>query len=93
MKIRLGVAQRRNDARSAPCATRRSALELHPAKGTTFQLTTPIRVEMIDDAGRPMKKAVTFHPVDGNELTIELPDLALRIDALPGQTGFGLCEG
>ena len=69
------------------------ALELRPEKGTTFELTTPVQIETIDDAGRPTSKKLTFRPVDGNELTIELPDLALRVDALRGQTGFGLCEG
>ena len=93
MKVRLGVAQRRNDTRSAACATRRTALELRPEKGTTFVLTTPVQIETIDEAGRPTSKKLTFRPVDGNELTIELPDLALRVHALRGQTGFGLCEG
>jgi hypothetical protein len=56
-------------------------------------LTTPVQVEMIDDAGRPTSRKLTFRPGDGNELTIELSGLAIRVDAFRGQAGFGLCEG
>jgi hypothetical protein len=92
MKVRLGVAQRSNDARSKTCATRGSALELRPEQGSTYVLTTPVQVETLNEAGGASSRKVTFRPVDGNELTIELSGLALRVDALRGQAGFGLCE-
>ena len=88
---RRGTAEERRRSRGpVPRGGRRSSST--PRRATIYQLATPIRVEMIDDAGRPMPKPVTFIPVDGNELTIELPDLALRVSALPGQAGVALCE-
>jgi hypothetical protein len=65
---------------------------LRPARGTTFALGSPVRVTTVGSDGRPTSPPVNFNPINGTELTVELPDLALRVAPLPGRPRFLLCE-
>lgn len=92
MRIRLGVAQR--DPLSAPqeCQPQDSPSMIRPAEGTVYELGSPVVLSTVDQDGRPTSQPVRFAPRDGRRLTIELPDLALRIGPAPGATSFEMCE-
>ena len=66
MKVRLGVAQRRNDARSAPCATRRSALEHPPRQGHHLRAHHP-RPDRDDRRRRPADVEEAHLPTRGRQ--------------------------
>jgi hypothetical protein len=90
LKVRLGVAQSKTPNHSTRCQTHRAPLDITPAKGTVYRMTTPVRIAT-HDGSRLTSPAVTYLPHDGHSLAIQLDGLDLRV--MPGGTAktFTLC--
>jgi hypothetical protein len=87
--VKIGVAQ---DTGGAPtdCRQLSRTLEIKPAKGTVYSIMTPVTISRRNSAGQ-WSPPVSFNPIDGSTLTIELRGLDLRL--APGRTGsFTLCS-
>jgi hypothetical protein len=91
MRVRLGVAQRERPV-APTCPARTQPLRIRPDKGTTFTFDTAVLISTADRSGRPTSPPVRFAPTNGQVLTVELPDLALRVAPAPGGGRFRLCE-
>jgi hypothetical protein len=91
MRVRLGVAQRERSVQPT-CAARAKPLRIRPDKGTTFAFDTAVMISTVDRSGRPTSPPVSFAPTNGQVLTVELPDLALRVAPMPGAGRFRICE-
>jgi hypothetical protein len=93
MRIRLGVAQRElARPTTVSCAARSRPLVLHPAKGDRFRIGSPIEMTTVGPGGARTSRRVAFVPPNGQELTIELDHLALRVTPTPSERSFVLCE-
>jgi hypothetical protein len=90
MRVRLGVAQRRVGTPS-DCRTVRGPLNISPAKGTVYGITTPLTVATRDGA-QATSPQVGFFPADGTSLSIVLPGLHLQLAPPRGASSFSLCS-
>jgi hypothetical protein len=91
LRVRLGVAQR-DAARQTTCRTATDPVDLDPAVGDVLYLGGPVAVST-RQGDRLTSRPVVFHPEPtGSKLTIELPDLHLRVGPAPGSSTFRLCE-
>lgn len=91
-RVRLGVAQRPGSGGyPTGCRTLTTAMVVDAAKGDVFVIGTPVAITT-EKGGRPTSPRVVFAPASGTKLTIELPDLRLRITPAQGAASFSLCE-
>jgi hypothetical protein len=93
LRIRLGLAQRPMPKGEFPvfCAEHRDPLDLAPARGDRFQITSHVDVVAVDSDGGPASPRVRFNPTNGFELTAELADLQLRLLPTPGRDTYTVC--
>ncbi len=92
-KVRLGVAQRRVLGSPTGCHDLPGPIDIAPAKGDVLQLAGTVTISTVDD-DQPTSRPILFKPdaLHGSELTIELPDLHLRLEPPIGATTVALCE-
>jgi hypothetical protein len=90
LRLRLGVAQR-EEGQPVRCRQVTGPLNLRPAKGAEYGITTPVTM-FAHRAARLTSRAINFNPSDGHTLTIELPDLDLRLTPVQGASFFTLCS-
>lgn len=90
-RIRLGVAQRTAEAFPSACETGTDPVVLTPAVGDRVVIGSPVVLTTADERGRPTSPPVLRRPPEGRELTVELPDLRLRVAGAPGSASFTLC--
>ncbi len=91
MRVRLGVAQRRLPAFGAECRVETGPLEISPERGTTFDLQGPVSI--VTRVGAEVgAEPVTFRPVNGGHLTIELDDMDLIIRPPFGASELEWCD-
>jgi hypothetical protein len=91
MKVRLGVAQRADHVTPTDCRTVEGELDLTPARGDVLRVNSPVTIGTHDGRRRTSPR-VQFSPDRGRALTVELPDLDLRIAPGPGASSFELCS-
>jgi hypothetical protein len=92
LKVRLGVAQRGDDVTAtSDCRTVTGNLDLSPARGDVFRIKSPVTVATFNGKRRT-SPLVEFFPQRGRTLTVELPDLDLRLAPLVGNSSFELCS-
>ena len=90
-RVRLGLAQRDEEPRAGECTLPVVPEPTIYPKGTRFWATAPILARLSDEEGNPVGQAVSFQPSAGHSLTVELPDLPLRL-TIAGDGRFRRCE-
>jgi hypothetical protein len=90
-RIRLGVAQRRGDIDPTRCQRRTEPLDLTPAVGERIGIASPVHLMTIDEQRQVTSPRVNRLPRGGAVLSVELPDLRLRIAPATGSTTFTVC--
>ncbi len=90
-KVRLGVAQRSLPGLPSGCRIYDEPVLLNPRRGDVVYIGGRVSVAVLGD-GQRSSRPVIFDPlIGGYELTIELPDLSLRIGPAGQAARFGLC--
>ena len=65
-------------------------LTLTPRRGTVYGIKSPVSIVLLRN-GRPAGFGTSYPPRDGQRLTIEAPDLQLRVTAVAGAASFTVC--
>jgi hypothetical protein len=91
MKVRLGVAQREDNVKPSNCRTLEGELDISPPRGELVRINSPVTISTHEGPARTSIRVV-FRPTSGHALTIELPDLDLRLAPLDGNSTFELCS-
>jgi hypothetical protein len=91
LKVRLGVHQTRTPNEASACRSTSGPLDIMPAKGTVYRITTAVKIATWDGLRRTSPE-VLFEPANGRTLTIELDDLSLRLEPRDGLDEFTLCS-
>jgi hypothetical protein len=92
LRVRLGVAEWKTGAAISHCRKVHGPLDLQPAKGARYEIRAPVDISTVGPNGRETSDRVAFLPADGTHLTIELPDLHLRVAPRPGTRTFVWCD-
>jgi hypothetical protein len=91
-KVRLGVAQRRVPEAPTGCQAVPVPLDLDPEVGDVLSLDGPVAISTVA-GGQPTSEPVLFQPrINGSQLTIELPDLHLRLTNPNSGDTVTLCD-
>lgn len=91
-RVRLGVAQRLSPERPTGCTIYDQPIDLSPQLGGVLHLGSPALISTLE-AGQRSSPTIIYRPqLRGSELTIELPDLDLRIEPAPQAETFTLCS-
>ncbi|MBV9950947.1 MAG: hypothetical protein JO291_03275, partial [Acidimicrobiia bacterium] len=93
LRVRLGVAEWLSGSPPGHCRKVRGALMLQPAKGASYVIRGPVDISTVGANGRETSDRVAYLPADGPHLTVELPDLHLRVAPRLGQRSFVWCDG
>ena len=78
-------------SRPVACQDVPGPVDIEPAVGEVLHLSRPTLISTVED-GEPTSRPVLFQPqLNGTELTIELPDLHLRLEPVRSDA-VALCE-
>ena len=91
-KVRLGVVRRAQPESPVDCRTYDQPITLKPRQGEVLPLDSAVTVATFDadQQGPPVPFALSRR--GHTQLTVELPDLTLRIGPVPGSPTFRLCR-
>jgi hypothetical protein len=92
MRLRLGVAQRFSGSGTGECHEADEPVVLRPERGERFVLDTPVDITIVGTGGRAASPRLAFLPTNGRYVTVELPDLVLRLAPRRGASGFTWCD-
>jgi hypothetical protein len=89
-EVRLGVAQEAVAPLPATCTPTAGPIDISPPEGAVYRFTGPLLISSLE-GGSVASAPVLFSPGNGQQLTIELPRMHLRV-AAPGLAQVTLCR-